>query len=109
MLDQQRQTYIIRADKVVSHLRALGIAEFVRKFGIRSVVAEANTFSWPCNDFREHAAMMNAERASIPIESNINELQGTIELFQLPVTNPAANTSLKLPIESTGDSVDVRF
>ncbi len=109
MLDSRRTTHVIRADKVVRSLKELGLAHFVQKYGINNIVAEANQNSSTCNDFRQHAASLNAQRALVPIRSNLPRINGTIEIYRLPAATRPAKASLDLPIESTGQAIRGEF
>ena len=109
MLDERRTTHVIRADKVVSPLRELGLAPFVRKFGISAIVAEANLGSSSCDDLRQHAASLNGKPESVPIRSNFATLDGTLEIYRVPVATPPAKGSLDLPIQSTGQAIRAEF
>ena len=109
MLDSRRTTHVIRADKVVRSLNELGLAHFVQKFGINSIVAEANQNSSACNDFRQHAASLNAHRALVPIRSNVPTIDGSFEIYQLPAGTRPAKALLDLPIGSTGQAIRGEF
>jgi len=109
MLDSRRTTHVIRADKVVKSLRELGLAHFVQKYGINNIVVEANQHSSICNDFRQHAASLNAQRALVPIRSNLSSINGTIEIYRLSAATRPAKASLDLPIESTGQAIRGEF
>ena len=109
MFDERRTTHVIRADKVVSSLRDLGLAPFVRKFGINTIVAEANPSSSSCDDFRQNAARLDAKRESVPIRSNLALMNGTLEIYRMPVATPHAEGSLDLPVQSTGQAIRLEF
>jgi hypothetical protein len=109
MLDERRTTHVIRADKVITPMRDLGLAPFVQKFGINTIVAEANPSSSRCEDFRQHAGSLNAHRESVPIRSNLATMEGTLEIYRMPPAPHPAKGSIDLPIQSTGQAIRVEF